>query len=86
MKKIKVNRIKVALAVGVVCAGLFAFANNNMTFRDAQGRIQGTQTTDRNGNTTFRDAQGRIQGTSTTDRNGNTTFRDAQGRIQGTKR
>ena len=32
------------------------------TYRDAQGRIQGTSTTDRNGKTTYRDAQGRIQG------------------------
>ena len=86
MKKIRLNGIKMALAVGVICAGLFAQADNNKTtFRDSMGRIQGSQATDRNGKTTFRDSMGRIQGTSTTDRNGKTTFRDAQGRIQGSK-
>ena len=31
--------------------------------RDAMGRIQGTEQTDKYGKTTWRDAQGRIQGT-----------------------
>ena len=34
-----------------------------VTYRDAQGRIQGTSTTDSSGRVTYRDAQGRIQGT-----------------------
>ena len=37
--------------------------NGKTTYRDEQGRRQGSSTTDRNGKTTFHDAQGRIQGT-----------------------
>ena len=85
MKKDKINGVKLAVAVGMTCLGTLAFADSKTTYRDAQGRIQGTQTTDRYGKTTYRDAMGRVQGTQTTDRYGKTTFRDAQGRIQGTK-
>ena len=38
-------------------------ADTKTTYRDAQGRVQGTVTTDRYGKTTYRDAQGRVQGT-----------------------
>ena len=54
-------------------------------YKDGQGRIQRTVTTDQCGKTTWRDSTGRIQGTSTTDRYGKTTYRDASGRIQGTE-
>ena len=75
------------LAVGVVaCFVSVALADTKTTYRDAQGRVQGTVTTDRYGKTTYRDAQGRVQGSSQTDRYGKTTYRDAQGRIQGSKR
>ncbi len=54
------------------------------TFRDANGRITGTVTTDSNGTKTFRDGTGRTTGTATIDANGMTTFRDASGRTTGT--
>lgn len=66
--------------------GIVGFADTKTTYRDAMGRVQGTQTTDSYGRTTYRDAQGRIQGSSTTDRNGRTTYRDAQGRIRGSQK
>ena len=44
----------VAVAVGIVRA------DTKTTYRDAQGRVQGTVTTDRYGKTTYRDAQGRV--------------------------
>ena len=38
--------------------------NGNRTeYRDAQGRLMGTATTDSSGRTTYRDSQGRLQGT-----------------------
>ena len=52
---------------------------------DAQGRVQGTMTTDNYGKTTWRDPQGRVQGSATTDRYEKTTYRDAHGRVQGSK-
>ena len=60
-------------------------ADTKTVWRDAQGRVQGTITTDSYGKTTYRDSMGRLVGTSTTDSYGKTTFRDAQGRLQGTK-
>jgi YD repeat-containing protein len=54
------------------------------TFRNANGRITTTVTTDSNGQQTFRDGSGRMTGTATTDSNGTTTFRDGAGRITGT--
>ena len=63
--------------------GIAGFADTKTTYRDAMGRVQGTQTTDSYGRTTYRDAMGRVQGTRTTDSYGRTTYRDAQGRIQG---
>ena len=54
-------------------------------YRDVQGRVQGTVTTDRYGKTTYRDARGRVQGSATTDRYGKTVYRDSLGRVQGSK-
>ena len=46
-----------------LCAGLCAA--EVVTYRDAQGRIVRTVTTDRDGRTSFRDGQGRLIGTET---------------------
>ena len=54
------------------------------TFRNANGQITGTVSTDSNGQRTFRDGSGRMTGTANTDSNGTTTFRDAGGRTTGT--
>ena len=79
--KAKTTILAVALATGsIIC-----HADTKTTWRDAQGRLQGTMTTDNYGKTTWRDSMGRLQGTATTDKNGKTTYRDAQGRLQGTK-
>ena len=81
MKRFAQTVLSMALAV----AALSGQAETKTTYRDAQGRVQGTVTTDRYGKTTWRDGQGRVQGSATTDRYGKTTYRDAQGRIQGYK-
>ena len=73
------------LSMALAVAALSGQAETKTTYRDAQGRVQGTVTTDRYGKTTWRDGQGRVQGSATTDRYGKTTYRDAQGRIQGYK-
>ena len=73
------------LSMALAVAALSGHAETKTTYRDAQGRTQGTVTTDRYGKTTWRDGQGRVQGSATTDRYGKTTYRDAQGRIQGYK-
>ena len=75
----------IAAAVVFAVSAVVCVADTKTTYRDAQGRIQGTVTTDRYGKTTYRDSMGRIQASQTTDRYGKTTYRDAQGRIQGTK-
>ena len=54
------------------------------TYRNANGQITGTVSTDSNGQRTFRDGSGRMTGTANTDSNGTTTFRDAGGRTTGT--
>ena len=38
-------------------------ADTKTVWRDSQGRVQGTATTDSYGKTTYRDAQGRVKGT-----------------------
>ena len=81
MKRFAQTILSMALAV----AALSGQAETKTTYRDAQGRVQGTVTTDRYGKTTWRDGQGRVQGSATTDRYGKTTYRDAQGRVQGYK-
>ena len=75
---------KIILAIVTITASV-CMADTKTTYRDAQGRIQGTVTTDRYGKTTWRDAQGRVQGSATTDRYGKTVYRDSLGRIQGSK-
>ena len=75
---------KVILGAALVVTVLTCRAETKTTYRDAQGRIQGTVTTDRYGKTTYRDAMGRVQGSQTTDRYGKTTYRDASGRVRAT--
>ena len=73
------------VAVMAISFLLIAFAKaQQTTFRDANGRISTTVTTDSNGMQTFRDGAGRTTGTATRDSNGTTTFRDAGGRTTGT--
>jgi len=74
------------MVVVLVLLTALAVGAGQETYRDAQGRLQGTKSTDASGRTTYRDAQGRLQGTATTDASGRTTYRDAQGRLQGTKK
>ena len=56
---------KISIIAAFACAATIAQADTKTTWRDAQGRVQGTATTDRYGKTTYRDAQGRVQGTKT---------------------
>ena len=56
----KMTAIALVLAAALVCR-----ADTKTTWRDAQGRVQGTATTDRYGKTTYRDSMGRVQGTKT---------------------
>lgn len=55
----------VVVAVAVACA-IAGHADTKVTYRDAQGRLQGTATTDCSGKTTCRDSMGRLKGTKTT--------------------
>ena len=57
----KTTAIVLILAAALVCR-----ADTTTTWRDAQGRVQGTMTTDRYGKTTYRDSMGRTTGTKTT--------------------
>ena len=59
------NTVKTFVLVAVTAVTTICMADTKTTYRDAQGRIQGTVTTDRYGKTTYRDAQGRVQGTKT---------------------
>ena len=52
----------IVFAVSILAAAA-CLADTTTTWRDAQGRIKGTITTDSYGKTTYRDAQGRLQGT-----------------------
>ena len=45
-----------------------ASAQNQTTFRNANGQLTGTATTDSNGTTTFRDGSGRMTGTASSPR------------------
>ena len=77
--------MKITTAVALILAAASVCqAETKTMWRDAQGRVQGTMTTDRYGKTTWRDAQGRVQGSATTDRYGKTTYRDSMGRVTGT--
>ena len=80
-----ISMMKTIVVATIVAAATVCMADAKTTYRDAQGRVTGTVTTDRYGKTTWRDGRGRIQGTQTTDRNGKTTYRDAQGRVIWTK-
>ena len=51
------------LSMALAVAALSGQAETKTTYRDAQGRVQGTVTTDRYGKTTYRDSMGRVQGT-----------------------
>ena len=51
----------VALTLAMITA---ASAQNQTTFRNANGQLTGTATTDSNGTTTFRDGSGRMTGTA----------------------
>lgn len=57
------NAKKTILTAVVAAMAAICMADTKTTYRDAQGRVQGTVTTDRYGKTTYRDAQGRVQGT-----------------------
>ena len=59
------STIKTFVIVAVTAVVAICMADTKTTYRDAQGRVQGTVTTDRYGKTTYRDAQGRIQGSKT---------------------
>jgi hypothetical protein len=60
-----------------------ASAQNQTTFRDANGQTTGTATTYGN-TTTFRDGRGQTTGTATRENNGTTTFRNNLGQQTGT--
>ena len=77
--------VRTAAVIAALVFLMFATtASAQTTFRDANGRITGTVTTDSNGTKTFRDRTGRTTGTATIDANGMTTFRDGSGRTTGT--
>ena len=77
--------MKKYLVAFAILSSVVCMADTKTTWRDAQGRVQGSMTTDRYGKTTYRDAQGRLQGSATTDRYGKTTYRDSMGRVTGSK-
>ena len=58
------NINKIILSAALVCTTLMGFADTKTVWRDAQGRVIGTATTDNYGKTTYRDAQGRVKGTT----------------------
>ena len=80
------NTATMIVTIALACAGSLGYADTKTVWRDAQGRVQGTATTDSYGKTTYRDSMGRVQGTKSTDNYGKTTYRDAQGRVQGSKK
>ena len=76
------------LHISIFCAliGAVALANGTATYRDSNGRNQGSAWT-HGSSTTYRDGQGRLRGTARTDSSGTqTTYRDASGRLKGTKK
>ena len=75
---------RMMLSVTMAAMAAVCMADTKTTYRDAQGRVQGTVSTDRYGTTTYRDSMGRLQGTATTDSSGKVTYRDSMGRLQGT--
>ena len=57
---------KTAIASAVAIAAVVCLADTKAVWRDAQGRVIGTMTTDNYGKTTYRDSMGRTTGTKTT--------------------
>ena len=57
------NIKKITIVATAACIGMLGYADTKTVWRDAQGRVQGTATTDNYGKTTFRDSMGRTQGT-----------------------
>ena len=55
--------IKTAMAAAAICAAMIGSADTKTVWRDAQGRVLGTATTDSYGKTTYRDSMGRVQAT-----------------------
>ncbi len=61
-----ISMMKTIVVATIVAAATVCMADAKTTYRDAQGRVTGTVTTDRYGKTTYRDAQGRVIGTQIT--------------------
>lgn len=80
------KNLKIIVAVGLVGLGAVAWGDTKTTYRDASGRVQGAETTDRYGKTTYRDASGRVQGLKRQIAMGIPHYRDSHGRVQGTKK
>ena len=61
------NKTTKILATAIACLALAGtcLADTKTTYRDAQGRLQGTKTTTTSGKTTYRDSMGRVTGTKT---------------------
>ncbi len=59
------NISKIILSAALVCTTMMGFADTKTVWRDAQGRVIGTATTDKYGKTTYRDSMGRVTGTKT---------------------
>ena len=57
------NTRKNILIATLVCTALLGHADTKTVWRDAQGRVLGTATTDSYGKTTYRDSMGRLQAT-----------------------
>ena len=74
----------ITLLAAIMATALAAPSARAETFRNAQGHIVGTASTNSSGTTTFRDSAGHQTGTARTNEMGVTTFRDPQGRQTGT--
>ena len=79
-------KITTIAAVAAAAISLSCMADTKTVWRDAQGRVQGTATTDSYGKTTYRDSMGRVTCTATKDSSGKITYRDAMGRTIGTQK
>lgn len=74
----------ITLAICLAAAAI-GYAESEIVYRDASGRVISKTEVDRNGKTTYRDGMGRIQFTQTVDKSGKITRRDALGRVIWTK-
>ena len=61
IQEVEMKNIVIVIAFSV--AATLCQADTKVVWRDAQGRVQGTMTTDRYGKTTYRDSMGRVQAT-----------------------